>query len=126
MTGHYEGNRVTLTPAYWLQRPLGYNMVGLEGEVRGGTLKGSVIGAPGCATFSVTKVAPAVSQLERTVAVVASGFSQEKNGSGTYIYYGVELKNDSLKMDALGVVVTRQWRRFHVPRRGWARRALSS
>ena len=40
------------------------------------------------------------------VEVVRSGFTQEKNGSGSSIYYGVELKDKSLSRDALGVVVT--------------------
>ena len=38
--------------------------------------------------------------------MVTSGFSQKPSGSGTGISFRVELKNDSLAMEAFGIAVT--------------------
>ncbi len=99
MTGNYEGNRVILEQAHWINQPLGYVMVSLEGQISGTNLSGSIFG-PGCATFSVSRATPA------RVAIVARGFSQKMIGSATDISFGVELRNESLVMDAFGISIT--------------------
>ncbi len=99
MTGSYQGNRVTLRSAHWIHQPFGYEMVSLQGQVSGAELGGSIIG-PGCSTFSVSRPTPA------RVAVVTSGFSQKTIASSTDISFGVELKNESLAVDAFGISVT--------------------
>lgn len=99
MTGHYEGDRLTLTPSRWIDHPPEYSMVELEGQLQGATLTGSII-SRGCGAFSVSKVNDA------SVAVVADGYSQLKSASGTVIDFGVELRNNSLTMDGLNIVVT--------------------
>ena len=59
MTGQYQGGKVSLKPTHWVQRPAGYNMVGLAGQVRGNTFSGSIT-TGACGAFSLTRaVAPA-------------------------------------------------------------------
>jgi hypothetical protein len=99
MTGNYEGNRVILEQAHWINQPLGYVMVSLEGQVSGADFSGSIFG-PGCSAFMVSRASPA------RVAIVSSGFSQRMIGSATDISFGVKLKNESLVMDAFGISVT--------------------
>ena len=54
MTGSYYGSRVSLQQAHWINQPLGYVMVGLQGQVSAASFTGSVIG-PGCSTFLVSR-----------------------------------------------------------------------
>ena len=105
MTGNYEGQNVTLIPNHWIQQPPGYNMVGLAGELHGDTLSGTIM-SPGCGPFSVTKVTAATDELQEPVTVVESGFSQETSSSATNIHFGVELRDKSQILNALGVAVT--------------------
>ena len=99
ITGSYAGNRVTLRPVHWVRQPFGYEMVSLEGQVSGPNFSASIV-SPGGSTFSLSSATPA------PVVVVTSGFSQKPNCSGTGISFGVDLKDDSLAMDAFGIAVT--------------------
>jgi WD40 repeat protein len=59
MTGFYSGRGIVLMPAYWINRPQGYIMVGLTGELaaRGPhKITGEVAAPAGCTTFSVQKI----------------------------------------------------------------------
>ncbi len=48
-----ETGRVELMHDSWVRRPMGYDMVDLEGRLRGGTLKGRIL-TKGCGSFSAT------------------------------------------------------------------------
>ncbi len=102
MTGSYYGSRVSLQQAHWINQPLGYVMVGLQGQVSAASFTGSVIG-PGCSTFLASRATSYAAPPR--VAVEASGFSQNVISSSTDISYGIELKNESLAMDAYGITV---------------------
>ena len=58
MTGSYSAGRFVLMPDYWINRPLGYFMVGLTGELAAKNrdmISGGMTGASGCTTFSLQK-----------------------------------------------------------------------
>ncbi len=55
LSGRWTGNHFQLEPAKWINRPEGFTMVGLTGDVDGtGALTGDV-NFPGCSVFSVRR-----------------------------------------------------------------------
>ena len=58
---------------------------------------------PGCSTFLVSRATSYAAPPR--VAVEASGFSQNLTSSSTDISYGIEVKNESLAMDAYGITI---------------------
>ena len=59
MTGFYSARGIVLMPAYWINKPAGYIMGGLTGELAAKgphVITGKVVGPPECTTFSVQKL----------------------------------------------------------------------
>jgi hypothetical protein len=80
MTGSYYGSRVSLQQAHRINQPLGYVMVGLQGQVSAASFTGSVIG-PGCSTFRVSRATSYAAPPR--VAVEASGVQSK---SSLFVY----------------------------------------
>ena len=58
MTGSYSADGIVLVPGYWINKPLGYIMVGLTGELIAKTpdrINGHIVAPAGCTTFSLRK-----------------------------------------------------------------------
>ena len=58
MTGSYSAEGVVLVPGYWINKPSGYIMVGLTGELNAkmpDMINGYIVAPAGCTTFSLQK-----------------------------------------------------------------------
>lgn len=50
-----RNGKFSLTPQAWISQPPGYIMVGFEGWLAGNTITGSVLGAPQCSSFQISR-----------------------------------------------------------------------